>query len=91
MKRFVIAFLVCASFLIGNRAFADRSDAEGVAECVDDNKDARVSIEVITRYSGILTILCDAGFAVLCEIGAKGGANFFVKTRAFMPGLSAMG
>jgi len=31
-------------------AFADADDAKWVAKCISDNKDAKVSVEVVTKY-----------------------------------------
>ncbi|MEM5786057.1 MAG: hypothetical protein AAGU11_01990 [Syntrophobacteraceae bacterium] len=50
MKRCLVALSVCVSILIATPASADKYDAEWVAECVEDNQDANVSIEVVTRY-----------------------------------------
>jgi hypothetical protein len=50
MKRWMVLFLACLAVLISHRAFADSYDAQWIAQCVDDNKDANVSVEVITRY-----------------------------------------
>ncbi|MBV9862978.1 MAG: hypothetical protein JO267_12630 [Alphaproteobacteria bacterium] len=48
MKAIAVALLGTALF--AGVAFADSGDAKWVAQCVKDNQDARVSVEVITRY-----------------------------------------
>jgi len=50
MKRILIALFICASILVATRALADSSDAEWIAECIEDNKNANVPIEVVTKY-----------------------------------------
>jgi hypothetical protein len=40
----VVSFTICAP------AFAGSDDAKWVAQCIRDNQDAKVSIEVITKY-----------------------------------------
>ena len=41
MKRILIALFICASILVATRALADSSDAEWIAECIEDNKNAK--------------------------------------------------
>ena len=50
MKRCMILLLVCMAVMISSRVFADTTDAQWIAQCVDDNKYANVSVEVITKY-----------------------------------------
>ena len=50
MKRFLIALFVCMSIMITTGAFAGSDDAEWIAQCIEDNKTASVSAEVITTY-----------------------------------------
>ena len=52
MKRFLAALLVCMSITItaSASAFAGSDDAEWIAQCIEDNKNASVSVDVITRY-----------------------------------------
>ncbi|AGW12170.1 hypothetical protein [Megalodesulfovibrio gigas] len=42
---FVLATVSCASL-----AFAGSDDATWIAQCIQDNKDAKVSVDVITKY-----------------------------------------
>lgn len=50
MKPIAFAFLCGAAFLAGSPAFAGADDAKWVAQCVQDNKDEKAAIEVITKY-----------------------------------------
>ncbi len=50
MKRVVSAFIIAASIMSAGLVFADADDAKWVAECVQDNSDAKVPIEVVTKY-----------------------------------------
>lgn len=50
MKRCMVVFWVCMAILIPCHAFGDSYDAEWIAQCIEDNKDARVPIDVITKY-----------------------------------------
>jgi hypothetical protein len=45
---FALAFV--GSSLFASAAFADADDAKWVAQCLKDNKDATVSIEIVTKY-----------------------------------------
>jgi hypothetical protein len=50
MKPFVVT-LLCAAALFGPvGAYAGPDDAKWVAQCVSDNQDAKVAIEVVTKY-----------------------------------------
>lgn len=46
MPIIALVAVLCASGL----AFAGSDDAKWVAKCISDNKDEKVSIEVITKY-----------------------------------------
>ena len=51
MKRLVLLLAVFVfSFMLSGLAMAGADDAKWVAQCINDNKDAKVSIEVITKY-----------------------------------------
>ena len=55
MKRSTFAALFVATAIssglaYSGLAYADADDAKWVARCVSDNKDEKVSIEVITKY-----------------------------------------
>ena len=50
MKKLALAFLVAASALGGNVAYAGADDAKWVAQCVMDNQAEKVGIEVIAKY-----------------------------------------
>ncbi|MFP5221426.1 MAG: hypothetical protein ACLGSA_03990 [Acidobacteriota bacterium] len=49
MKK-VILFLMLALSMSVLNAFADADDAKWVAKCIADNKDAKVPVEVVTKY-----------------------------------------
>jgi len=49
MKVFVSA-VAMGCLLAASLAFANADDAKWVAQCLKDNKDAKVSVEVITKY-----------------------------------------
>jgi hypothetical protein len=46
LSSLALLLVLCATSL----AFAGSDDAKWVAKCISDNKDAKVSIEVITKY-----------------------------------------
>lgn len=49
--KFVFAALLLGSSVLGSiAAYADADDAKWVAQCVQDNKDEKASVEVITKY-----------------------------------------
>jgi hypothetical protein len=50
MKTIVAGLLFGASLIASTMAFADADDAKWVAQCVSDNKDAKASVEVVTKY-----------------------------------------
>src|SRR6202043_2589483 len=51
MKRIVFAVLVAGSIVgAAAAAWADADDAKWVAQCIKDNQDATVSVEVVTKY-----------------------------------------
>jgi hypothetical protein len=50
MKLVVGSFVVLAGLAFAAPALSGPDDAKWVAKCVSDNKDAKVSIEVITKY-----------------------------------------
>ena len=50
MKLMLSAALVGLSLLTSSVAFADADDMKWVAQCVKDNSDAKVSVEVVTKY-----------------------------------------
>lgn len=50
MKRLLIALFVCMSVMPAARAFADAYDSEWIAQCIEDNKNANVPVDVITKY-----------------------------------------
>jgi hypothetical protein len=50
MKAIVAALLFGASLVASTAAFANADDAKWVAQCIQDNKNAKVSVEVVTKY-----------------------------------------
>lgn len=50
MKAIAIGFVFAASLLSSGLARADADDAKWVAQCVQDNKDEKATVEVITKY-----------------------------------------
>jgi len=50
MKRFTIASLAAIFVLASSLAMAGPDDAKWIAKCIQDNKDANVPVEVITKY-----------------------------------------
>jgi hypothetical protein len=50
MKRIIAGLLFGASLIASTAAFADADDTKWVAQCVSDNKDANVAVEVVTKY-----------------------------------------
>ncbi len=50
MKQIVIAFFMAISVMSASLAFAGADDAKWIAQCIKDNQDAKVSVEVITKY-----------------------------------------
>lgn len=51
MKHAVVAlFIFAISVMSAGLAFADAYDAQWIAECIKDNQNATVSVEVVTRY-----------------------------------------
>jgi hypothetical protein len=50
MKTIGIIMLLAVSVLGGSAAYANSDDAKWVSQCVADNKDQNVTIEVITKY-----------------------------------------
>ena len=52
MKRLslFLALVALLSFALAGTALAGSDDAKWVAQCLKDNKDAKVSIDIITKY-----------------------------------------
>ena len=50
MKKLLFAALVAFAALPGRAALADADDAKWVAQCINDNKDAKVAVEVVAKY-----------------------------------------
>ncbi|MBI4805233.1 MAG: hypothetical protein HY795_08355 [Desulfovibrio sp.] len=50
MKRTGIALGLALSLMISGLALAGTDDAKWVAKCIQDNQDAKVSIDVVTKY-----------------------------------------
>jgi hypothetical protein len=50
MKIAVLALVAFSSFAANKLALADADDAKWIAQCIQDNKDEKVSVEVITKY-----------------------------------------
>ncbi|KHK01981.1 hypothetical protein [Desulfovibrio sp. TomC] len=50
MKNALLTLTILASLCATTLAFAGSDDAKWVAKCIADNKDEKVSIEVITKY-----------------------------------------
>ncbi|MFZ2006379.1 MAG: hypothetical protein WB697_05235 [Stellaceae bacterium] len=49
--KFVFGALFLGASMLGSiAAYADADDAKWVAQCVQDNKDEKASIDVITKY-----------------------------------------
>jgi hypothetical protein len=50
MKLTIGAACVTLSLLVSGTAFAGADDAKWVAKCISDNSDAKVSVEIVTKY-----------------------------------------
>ncbi len=50
MKAVAVALLLGVSLLASGAANAAEDDAKWVAQCLRDNKDEKVAVEVITKY-----------------------------------------
>jgi hypothetical protein len=50
MKYAASAFVLISSLLLASLALAGADDMKWVARCVADNADAKVSVDVVTRY-----------------------------------------
>ena len=50
MKKVLFIAVLAAAALQGRAVFADADDAKWVAQCVSDNKDAKVAIDVVAKY-----------------------------------------
>ncbi|HEY5210730.1 MAG TPA: hypothetical protein VIJ42_14930 [Stellaceae bacterium] len=51
MKTVMFGLLMAASvFAVSSTAFANSDDAKWVARCLKDNSDAKVGVEVVTKY-----------------------------------------
>ena len=50
MKNILFVSMFAATAAVGGYAYADADDAKWVAKCVADNKDEKVSVEIITKY-----------------------------------------
>jgi hypothetical protein len=50
MKPIAYALFLAGSVFASSAAFADADDAKWVAKCVADNADAKVAVEVVTKY-----------------------------------------
>lgn len=50
MKRIAVALLFAAPLFAAGPAFAGPDDAKWIARCLQDNKDEKVAVAVITKY-----------------------------------------
>ena len=50
MKPIAFSLIFAATLLGSAAAYADADDAKWVAQCVQDNKDGKATVEVITKY-----------------------------------------
>lgn len=50
MKQTFVVLAMVACVLCSAMAFAGSDDAKWVAKCLQDNKDAKVSVEIVTKY-----------------------------------------
>jgi hypothetical protein len=50
MKQIAFALLFGASLFGSAAAYADADDTKWVAQCLQDNKDEKATVEVITKY-----------------------------------------
>ena len=50
MNRFALALLCSAAVLTATPVLAGPDDAKWVAQCVQDNKDEKATVEVISKY-----------------------------------------
>ncbi len=50
MTKRIAALTIAALLTAGGAAFAGPDDAKWVARCIQDNKDEKVAIDVITKY-----------------------------------------
>jgi len=49
-KSALLAAVLCAAPIASTIAWGDADDAKWVAQCVQDNKDEKAAIEVVTKY-----------------------------------------
>ena len=50
MKFIAVALLIGLSTLTSGAAYADADDMKWVSKCLADNSDAKVSVEIVTKY-----------------------------------------
>jgi hypothetical protein len=50
MKLMTGAAFMALSLLVSGAAFAGADDTKWVAKCISDNSDAKVAVEVVTKY-----------------------------------------
>jgi hypothetical protein len=50
MKKIAFAALIGLSLFTTTAAFADADDMKWVAKCLRDNADAKVGVEIVTKY-----------------------------------------
>jgi hypothetical protein len=50
MRLLIIAALLGAAALAGGPALAGPDDAKWIAQCLQDNKDEKAAVDVITKY-----------------------------------------
>jgi hypothetical protein len=50
MKNSIFALAFVGSLFVSSAAMADADDVKWVAQCLKDNKDASVAVEIVTKY-----------------------------------------
>ncbi|BAE49084.1 hypothetical protein [Paramagnetospirillum magneticum] len=50
MKFTIGATCLAVSLLVSGAAFAGADDAKWVAKCISDNSDAKVSVDIVSKY-----------------------------------------
>lgn len=60
MKSVVLMLLIAVSFVSFSLAHADSNDAKWIAQCIEDNADAQVPVEVIQKYCACMNDKMDA-------------------------------
>lgn len=60
MKKVALATLFLSALFVTGPALADSDDLKWVAQCLKDNSDAKVSVEIVTKYCTCMNNKMDA-------------------------------